>query len=91
MKDPQNKERMNTIFQEAKRRGLPESEPSVDHRGYFTLTWTAGTSEITLVFTASPYLKVLMDETMNVDFNLAGRTDSEIVDRIEKEIAKASK
>lgn len=90
MSESQNKERMNRIFQEAKTRGLPDAEPSVDHRGYFTLTWISGTSEITLVFTAALYLKVLMDETMNVDFNLAGRTDAEVLDRIEKEIAKAA-
>lgn len=86
-----NKERMNSVFQEAKARGLSEPDPNVDHRGYPTLTWVSGTSEITLVFTAAPYLKVLMDETMNVDFNLASRTDAEIVDRVAKEIAKAAK
>jgi hypothetical protein len=90
MKDPQNKERMNSIFQEAKLRGLPEAEPDVDARGYFTLTWTSGSSEITVVFTSAIYLKVTMDANMSVDFNLAGRTDTEVVDRIEKEIAKAA-
>lgn len=90
MSESQNKERMNTIFQEAKLRGLPEAESGVDHRGYFTLTWTSGASEITAVFTSSVNLSVTMDGQMAIDFNLADRTDAEVVDRIERELAKAA-
>jgi hypothetical protein len=81
---------MNTIFQEAKLRGLAEPEPGVDRRGYFTLTWTSGSSEIVVVFTSAIYLTVTMDQNMAIDFNLAGKTDSEVIDRVEKEIAKAT-
>lgn len=90
MKDPQNKERMNTIFQESKARGLVEPEPGVDGRGYFTLTWTVKSTEITVVLTSAIYLTVTMDGNMAIDFNLAGKTDSEVIDRVEKEIASAA-
>lgn len=90
MKDPQNKERMNTIFQESKARGLAEPEPGVDGRGYFTLTWTAKSTEIKVIFTSAIYLTVTMDDHMSIDFNLAGKTDSEVIDRVVKELYKAT-
>lgn len=90
MKDPQNKERMNTIFQESKARGLSEPEPGVDARGYFTLTWTVKSTEIKVIFTSAIYLTVTMDGNMSIDFNLASRTDAEVIDRVEKEIANAT-
>lgn len=90
MSESQNKERMNTIFQESKARGLPEPEPGVDARGYFTLTWTAKSTEIKVIFTSAIYLTVTMDENMSVDFNLANKTDAEVIDRVVKELFKAS-
>lgn len=90
MSESPAKERMNSITQEAKTRGLSEPTSSVDHRGYPTLTWTSGSAQIMLVLTAAVYLKVLMNEAMTIDFNLASRTDAEVLDRIELEIAKAS-
>lgn len=85
-----NKERMNTIFQESKLRGLPDPTPDVDPRGNFTLTWLSGSDVITVVFTAAIYITVTMDKNMAIDFNLADKTDAEVIDRVEREIAKAA-
>jgi hypothetical protein len=91
MSEPMNKERMNSIFQEAKRRGLSEPEPGVNPRGGFTLTWTVGSTEIAVVFTPALYLTVAKaDGDMSIDFNLSGWSDAEVVDRVELEIAKAA-
>lgn len=91
MSEPQNKERMNTIFQEAKARGLAEPEPGVNSRGAFTLTWTVDSTEIVLVLNPALYLTVTTEDgNMAIDFNLAGKTDSEVIDRVVKELYKAS-
>lgn len=90
MSESQTKERMNSIFQESNLRGLPEPEPGVDSRGEFTLTWTSGSVKINVIFTPALYLTVDDFDTIKVDFNVATETDSEVIDRVEREIAAAA-
>lgn len=54
-----DKERIDSILQAARLRGLAEPDPGVDSDGNFTLTWLACVTEIVVSFTPGIYVVVL--------------------------------
>lgn len=95
MSESRNKERMNTIFQESKLRGLSEPGPGIDQCGNYTLTWISDSTEIVVIFTPGVHLAVTYpDATLNaivtIKYGCGGMNDSEVIDRVEQEIAKAA-
>lgn len=89
MSESRNKERMNSMFQESKLHGLTDPEPGVDPSGNFTLTWFAGSTEIVVSFTPAIYL-IVTNGVSTIRYGCAVKTDSEVIDRVEQEIAKAT-
>lgn len=84
MSGSQDRERMNSLFQEIKKQTGIEPFPSVNEEHELTLSWDHENTSTTLSIGETIYLVTTAPGKLNVGINLNEYTDSEIVEILKK-------